>query len=218
MGLLGAAKDKEQFELIPVAEYVWTLWDMQLDNGQWGEQIKWVWLISPISDPDAYITKKDGNEREVWQFSKPTLAKGSRARKWAEALLGRELKTGEEPDDDDLIRRRMIAMLVHKAKKSDPTVKNEAISEEMDPRAFRASKPSTSVSDNPTEADVDAALAALDALHARVKKAIRNADLDDITSLPKWGALDEIDVGNLSEDQLHDLEADIKAERRKVAA
>ena len=131
MGLLGKATDKVQYELLPVGEYVWTLWDLLSETGQYGEQVKWVWLLSPVSDPDAYLTRGDGNEREIWQFTKPSIAKGSRARIWTEALLGRELKTGDEPDDNDLIRHRMIAMLVHKANKNDPTIKREAISEEI---------------------------------------------------------------------------------------
>src|SRR4051812_21656260 len=115
MGLLGAASEKAQFELTPVGEYVWTLWDLVSETGQYGEQVKWVWLISPVSDPDNYLMRTDGKqEREIWQFTKPSLAKGSRGRIWTETLLGRELRTGEEPDDSDLIRRRMVALLVHK--------------------------------------------------------------------------------------------------------
>lgn len=218
MGLLGVASEKQQFELTPVAEYVWTLWDLVSETGQYGEQVKWVWLISPVNDPDAYILRADGKqEKEIWQFTKPSLAKGSRARQWAEALMGREIKNGEDPDDNDLIRRRMVAMLVHKPKKSDPTVRNEAISEEMPPRPFQAARPADQVRANPTDADVDALLAASDELRKRVRKLVRNASLDDITELPKWGELDEVDLSNLADGDLQEMERDIKAAMRAAA-
>ena len=105
-----------------------TLWDLTLETGQWGDQIKWVWLISPINDPDNYVKRgSEDRERELWQFTKGRFAEG-RAREWAEALMGRELQLGES-DDSDLLRHRMIAYLTHKPKKSDPTVKRETISE-----------------------------------------------------------------------------------------
>jgi hypothetical protein len=213
MGILGKASDKPQFELTPVGEYVFTLWDITLETGQWGDQIKWVWLISPTSDPESYVTRGDGafeKERELWQFTKIGLPKGSRAREWAEALMGRELKLGEEPDDTDLVRRRMIAYLVHKPKKSDPTIKQESISEGS-ARPFRAAQPAAKagpvgLSSDPSMADIDAALAASDQLRKRVKKLIRNADLDDITEIPKYGALDDIAVGNLADGDLLEIE------------
>lgn len=213
MGLLGAASDKVQYELSPVGEYVFTLWDLTLENGQWGDQIKWVWLISPVANPDAYITRGEGTnekERELWQFTKIGLPKGSKAREWTEALLGRELKLGEEPDDTDLLRHRMIAYLVHKPKKSDPTIKQEAISEGS-ARAFRPAPAQQSaprsVSTNATEADVDAALAASDALRTKVKKLIRNAELDETPGHEKWAALD---LSNLADGDVEALGREIK--------
>lgn len=221
MGLLGKATDKAQFELQPVGEYVWTLWDLLAETGQYGEQVKWVWLISPVSDPDTYILRSDGQqEKEIWQFSKPSIAKGSRARAWTEALMGRELKNGEEPDDSDLIRRRMIALLVHKPNKNDPSIRREAISEEIPARAFRATQPTAAapVSAQATDGEIEAQLAASDELRKRVRKLIRNADLDDITTLPKWGDLDELDVSNLADADLRQVEADIKAAMREAVA
>lgn len=210
MGILGKASDKPQFELTPVGEYVFTLWDITLETGQWGDQIKWVWLVSPTSDPDSYITRGEGafeKERELWQFTKIGLPKGSRAREWAEALMGRELKLGEEPDDTALVRRRMIAYLSHKPKKADPSIKQEAISEGSS-RPFRASQPAkpAGLSANPSNDDIDAALAASDQLRKRVKKLMRNADLDDITEIPKYGALDDIVVSNLADGDLLEIE------------
>jgi hypothetical protein len=220
MGLLGAATDKPQFELTPVGEYVWTLWDLLSETGQYGEQVKWVWLISPVSEPDAYLTRSDGQqEKEVWQFTKPSIAKGSRARAWTEALMGRELRTGEEPDDSDLIRKRMVALLVHKQNKNDPTIKREAISEEIPPRPFRAaqpvSRPAAAMTPND---DVEAQLAASDELRKRVKKLIRNADLDDIGYLDDGTVIEDIDVSNLADGDLRVIEQQLRAALKAAAA
>jgi hypothetical protein len=215
MGLLGAAKDKEQYELTPVGEYVWTLWDMTEETGQYGQQVKWVWLISPVSDPDHYIERNNGSEQEIWQFTKPSLAKGTRARIWAEALLGRELKTGEEPDDTDLIRKRMVALLVHKANKNDPTIRREAISEEIPPRPYRPAQtaaPASRAAAQPVSAaasqeDVDTQLAASDAMRARVKKLIRNAELDETPGHEGWAATD---LSSLADADVEALGREIK--------
>ena len=218
MGLLGKATEKAQYDLLPVGEYVWTLWDLLSETGQFGEQVKWVWLISPVSEPDAYITKNDGNEREIWQFTKPSIAKGSRARAWTEALMGRELKTGEEPDDNDLIRRRMVALLVHKPNKNDPTIRREAISEEIPPRSFRApaeAQRTEAPAPKATTDEVEAELAASDALRARVKKLVRNAELEELPGYETWAALN---LPNLADQDLREIETDIRRAMREAVA
>lgn len=218
MGLLGAASEKAQFELLPVREYIWTLWDMTSETGQYGEQVKWVWLISNPETPDEYICKNDGNEREIWQFTKPSLAKGSRARSWAEALMGRELRNGEEPDDTDLIRHRMVGMLVHKPNKSDPTIKREAISDEIPCRPYRPARPvgAGTVSANPTLVEVETELVKSDELRAWCKKLIRNAALSDVEG--RWSDLEPADLKRMSDDEIAKLGAEVEAAIRKAAA
>lgn len=211
MGLLGQASDKPQYELLTSGEYVFTLWNLTLETGQWGDQIKWVWLVSPVADPDNYILRGEGpnaQEKELWQFTKIGLPKGSRAREWAEALMGRELKLGEEPEDTDLLRHRMIAYLVHKPKKTDPSIKQEAIAEGS-AKPFLAAETTTprGVSSEPTTAEIDAALAASDALRAKVKKLIRNAELDETPGHEKWATLD---LGNLADGDVEALGREIK--------
>ncbi len=214
MGLLGAATEKAQYELTPVGDYVFTLWDLSPETGQYGEQIKWVFLVSPLSAPDQYILRGDGLEREFWQFSKPSLAKGSRARQWAEALLNRELKTGEEPDDSDLIRRRMIGTLVHKPNKNDPSIIREAISTEIPPRPFAQAEPAKAAPAQPvaaqaSQAEIDAELAKSDALRNKAKKLIRNAELDDHPKAAEWGA---IEIGNLADSDVQALIEQVREE------
>lgn len=213
MGILGKATDKVQYELQPVGEYVWTLWDLLEETGQYGQQVKWVWLISPVSDPDAYVLRNPNDpnspEKEIWQYSKPSIAKGSRARIWTEALMGRELRTGEEPDDSDLIRRRMLALLVHKANKNDPSIKREAISEEIPARPFVAAQPqrpaARSVAADASGDEIEAVLAASDELRKKARAMIRNAQLDGVESVEGFGPLDEIDVSNLADGDLETL-------------
>jgi hypothetical protein len=214
MGLLGAASDKAQFELLPTAEYVFTLWDLTLENGQWGDQIKWVFLISPLNDPDSYFLRgsdPNAQEKELWQFTKVGLPKGSRAREWTEALMDRELKLGEEPDDTDLLRRRMVAYLVHKPKKSDPTIKQEAITEGS-AKPFRTApqpiaRPAAPVSATPTQAEIDAELAASDALRARARKMVRTAELDETPGYERWL---EKDFSNMADGDIDALVKEIR--------
>lgn len=224
MGLLGAASDKQQYELTPVGEYVFTLWDLTLETGQWGDQIKWIWLISPVNDPDTYICRGEGafeKERELWQFTKIGLPKGSRAREWAEALMGRELRLGEEPDDTDLMRHRMIAYLVHKPKKSDPAVKQESISEGS-ARPFTVAQPKRSagagsVSANASSEEIDAELAKSDALRKRVKKLMVNASLSEVEG--RWSNLEPHEFAAMSDSDVDALGVEIeKALRQAVAA
>lgn len=216
MGILGQASDKPQFELTPIGEYVFTLWDLTLETGQWGDQIKWVWLISPINDPDNYVKRgSEDRERELWQFTKVGLPKGSRAREWAEALMGRELRLGEDPDDSDLLRHRMIAYLTHKPKKSDPTVKQETISEGS-ARPFRAAQPQRSAPKPvASQADVDAQLAESDALRKRFKKLVRNAELEELDGWETWSALN---VEDMADEDIRSFEADIRSAMRQAAA
>jgi hypothetical protein len=208
MGLLGAASEKPQYELVPMGEYVWTLAELVSETGQYGEQVKWVFLLSPFAEPDAYLTKDNGEAREVWQFTKPSLSKGSRAREWAEALIGRELKNGEEPDDGDLERRRMIAYLGHKPNKNDPTIKREAITEGT-ARPFATARPSGAqpVSAQATQAEIDAELAKSEALRKKCQKMIRNAQLDDHPKAVEWG---EVNLAALSDDQVAELYEEVR--------
>lgn len=221
MGLLGAATDKAQFELLPVREYIWTLWDMSLETGQYGEQVKWVWLISNPETPDEYICRNDGVEREIWQFSKPSIAKGSRARAWTEALMGRELRNGEEPDDSDLIKHRMVATLVHKPNKNDPTIKREAISEEIPPRPYRPEgsrqRPTGAgtVSADPTPEEIDAELRKSDELRAWVKKLMRNALVADVSG--RWDDIEPHQFAAMSDQDISKLGDEIEAAIKKAA-
>lgn len=214
MGLLGAASDKVQYELLPSGEYTFTLWNLTLESGQWGDQVKWVFLVSPVNDPDNYFLRGEGvnaQEKELWQFTKVGLPKGSRAREWTEALMGRELHLSEEPDDTDLLRHRMIAYLVHKPKKADPTIKQEAIAEGS-AKPFRAAQAQTRgaapVSANASQDDIDAQLAASDKLRADAKKLIRNAELAEVPGWEQWA---EKDIANLADADIAEIVKEIRS-------
>ena len=132
-----------------------------------------------------------------------------------------ELKTGEEPDDNDLIRRRMVALLVHKANKNDPTIRREAISEEIPACPYRAAQPSrpagaATVSANPTSAEVEAELKKSDEVRAWVKKLIRNAALSDVEG--RWSELEPHQLAAMSDQDLHQLGSEIEAAMRQEAA
>ncbi len=219
MGFLGAASEKAQYELMPTGEYVLTLWDLSMENGQYGDTVKWTFLLSKEATPDAYLERNDGLEKTLWQFTNPGLPRGSRAREWTEALLGRELRTGEEPDEDDLIRRRMVGYIQHKPNKKDPTIKREAIAEGScrpfgKPSAPAADEP-TPISATPTQSEIDAELNKSDALRAEVKKLIRRAAIAEVGDYETWS---EITVENENDARLRKLKAEIEKAMQAEAA
>lgn len=69
------------------------------EPGQYGARIKWRWWIyspdgqtcyNPPSDDDG-----DDHDPTWWQFTSTRMGEKAEARKWSEALLGRELVKGE---------------------------------------------------------------------------------------------------------------------------
>ncbi len=105
-----------------------------------GERCKWVFSIDKIIDTnepdeaDAYLGE------EFWAFTSypARLGPKTKMRQYVEALLGRALDEGEEPDGDDLIgrkvkvtlapndkgRRNIVAMMPHKTRRA-PVVEPE---------------------------------------------------------------------------------------------
>ncbi len=120
MGALGQVSE-QTYDLIPQGEHVFTLHDIEVTDGQWGESLKWVWLLSSPSSPGDYIVTVSGLEKTLWQFTKVDLTVGSRQWEWACALTGRQLAKGDKPPtDEEVLNKRMIAYLTHAAPRNDP--------------------------------------------------------------------------------------------------
>jgi hypothetical protein len=81
--------------------------------GQFGPQIKWMYRVSDPTTPDEPIRGSDGEPYLLFQWSSPKPTPRSKCRPWIEALYGRPLAKGEQPQEKHLVGRRMRALVVH---------------------------------------------------------------------------------------------------------
>lgn len=67
-----------------------------MEPGQYGERMRWV--LGLTDEDGEIITWENGDRYEWWQQTGTTLGPRSTARKYADALLARDLRDGEEGD------------------------------------------------------------------------------------------------------------------------
>lgn len=82
-----------------------------MEDGQFGPRMRWV--FSATDEDGDQVTWDNGDPFEWFQQTGATLGPRSTARKWAEALLGRELREGEtgEQVTDALLGRKARALV-----------------------------------------------------------------------------------------------------------
>ena len=82
-----------------------------MEDGQFGARMRWV--FEAVEDDGTVVSWDNGEPFEWFQQSGATLGPRSTARKWAEALLGRELRAGEEGESvtEQLIGRKARALI-----------------------------------------------------------------------------------------------------------
>lgn len=114
MSVFGAVQERT-YKLIETGEYVFTLNDIEYEpNGAFGEALIWKWMLAPKEDPTAYICKANGDEFVLYQYTDVDLNIGSKQHAWAQLLYGKPLESGATPpDENELIGRRMVALLTH---------------------------------------------------------------------------------------------------------
>lgn len=76
-------------------------------EGQFGPRMRWV--FSCTDEDGDNVTWDDGTPFELWQSTGTSLGPKGKARKWAEAVLQRELVNGENGDE---IVRQMVGKRV----------------------------------------------------------------------------------------------------------
>jgi len=83
----------------------------EMEPGQYGERMRWV--LGLTDEDGETIAWPDKSPYEWWQQTGTTLGPRSTARKYADALLGRELRDGEDGDDilEELIGRTARALI-----------------------------------------------------------------------------------------------------------
>ena len=82
-----------------------------MEPGQYGDRMRWVLALT--DDAGAPVTWDSGDPYEWWQQTGTTLGPKSTARKWADALMGHELREGASGEDvaDLLIGKSARALI-----------------------------------------------------------------------------------------------------------
>lgn len=200
------------FELIETGEYVFTLnYLTEEPGGQYGDAMRWEWLIALREDPTGYLCRSDGNERTLRVWTGADIVIGGQAHEWIQVLTGRTFEDGADPpDENELLGRRMIAYLTHQAPKKGPNagkLREKIVAGSAKP--FKGPQPNKTVAapmkrQEPTEAERERA-----ELVARVEKQIGKAVN---LSTPHHRDYVAVDLNAASDDELLMLFNTVKAE------
>lgn len=218
MSIFGAVKERT-FQLIETGEYVFTLNDLTEETGAYGDAIKFVWLVAPISDPTNYISNSNGMERTLHAYTDADITVGGQSHEWVQVLTGRTFANGDTPpDEDELLGRRMIAYLTHQAPKKGPNAGK--MREKIVPgsaKPFRGPQPNkvihTVVTPPPAAAAEDDEDRLI--LLKRVEKLIGRAVM---LETPNHLQLAAADLSNATAEYLRDLAAEVDAEVKAAIA
>lgn len=130
--------------------------------------IRWILaLYSPTSGERFYF---QDDPYEFFQTTTANMQRGARAREYAEAFLGREIREGEKLSPDAVIGKKLVGMVIHELSK-DKTKKNAKLVAVEPVKTVAQASPSQ-VSADPTEADVDRALL-ISKFEKKVAKAVK---------------------------------------------
>lgn len=195
---LGSVRERE-YTLLEPGEYALTLSELDESEGQYGERLIWKFLVSPTSDPTAYLCKTNGDEYSLWAFTDVDIVIGSLAHEFAQTLSGRALGKGDEPPTEhDLLGKRCVAYITHYTPKTGKNAgrKQEKIVEGS-VKPYRAA---------PTRAARPAPVAVVgedgpelsrDELVAEIGRQVRKAALLDMEQAEAWNDLDLAGMGTL---------------------
>lgn len=188
---------KQTYALIPQDKYVFTLNDLEETTGEWGDALKWVWLISPTDAPNEYLVDSRGEDKTLWQFTNADITIGSRQHEWIQALIHRELGEDDDaPEIAELLGKRMTAFLTHYTPKKGKNAgqKIEKIAEGSAlPWRGRQAGPAPLVEAEPSTTPTGAAASTTpdrQELMAEIKKLLRRASIQDLPQVDEWAALD----------------------------
>tara|TARA_R110000824_G_scaffold3095_1_gene14153 strand:+ start:65 stop:508 length:444 start_codon:yes stop_codon:yes gene_type:complete len=100
-----------QPEIEPGTYTVEVLGIEEMEPGQYGDRMRWV--LGLTDEDGEIIAWPNGEQYEWWQQTGTTLGPRSTARKYSDALLGRELRDGEDGDAilEELIGRTARALI-----------------------------------------------------------------------------------------------------------
>ena len=215
----GPVAKERVYPLIEKCEKVWTLLDLTFEaDGPYGDSLCWKWRVAERETPTEYISRDDGQEKVIHEYTNPDVTIGSKPHEWIAALTGITLEDGQEPpESDDLINKRMIAYLTHLAPKKGPNagkLKERIAQGSAKPFKLpgQKAKPAVAqVSADPSEDDVDRAL-----LISKLGKQV--AKLTKLNAEYGKAAQDAVDQSDLGAAPLEDLQSLLDEITKQVAA
>lgn len=217
MSVFGAVKERT-YELMQQGEYVFTLNDLEYSaDGQFGEALIWKWLVALVEAPTDYICNASGNERVIHQYTDVDLTIGSKQHAWAQTLLGKPIKIGDAPpDEQELIGRRMVAYLNHHTPKRGKNAgkPREAILDGS-AKPFRGPQPNRPIQYAPAQPAAPADNGARTALVEKVERLIGKAVK---LETPMHADYVKIDLNEADESQLQMLANSIQEEIAEALA
>lgn len=189
---------------------------------QWRKDggVRWTWRVFEADGVKPFVFQD-----EQYQFfrttgltrdGKPSFNVGTYANEWASAMLGRPLGTDADFKISELRGKRMSAMVVWEPQKSDPKKKTIKLASLRHVPATGAApkRDATTVSAEPSEEDVDRALAV-----QGLKKAVeRLTKLDKEAGAAAQHAYDSSDLDTAPIEDIQDLWAAVKASIAKALA
>lgn len=175
--------------------------------------IRWTFRVS-YPDGSPFIFQD--NQYEVWRQSginargEPIFNLGTQANEWASALLGRQLGVDADFKISELRGKKMSAMIVWRAKKTNAAEKTYDLASLRHVPTGASSAPKrdvTTVSDDPTGDDVDRALAV-----TGLKKSIATLKkLDAESAAAAQHAYDASDLDTAPVSEIRELWDSVKA-------
>ncbi|MFN8525143.1 MAG: hypothetical protein U0821_18765 [Chloroflexota bacterium] len=225
------ASDQESAPIIEPGFYLLTLEKLEeAAPSQFSQdgapQVKWFFTVSQDGDPSAKVLMQNGEPYELYQWSSTSMNKRSKARPWAEALLGRPLVVGEELKMETIMFATMRAYVKHE-KSQDGTKTYCKISTDIAPTHVAkitkngAAKPPATPAKTPSPAAASQSSAAPKpaferrSLEKAWNKVVARAELVNHGSAEDWAAVntDELDDASLMEmtqAATHEVEALMK--------
>ena len=90
-------------EPLPTGDYRVELTAIELEDGNYGEQLKWTFSVLDKG-------------RSLVAYSSLSASLASKCMRWAGALLGRPIRAGEQVDFEALVGKTALAVVVRKRK------------------------------------------------------------------------------------------------------
>lgn len=213
----GPVTKERVYPLIEKGEKIWTLLDLTFEaDGPYGDSLCWKWMVAERETPTEYISRDDGQEKVIHEYTNPDVTIGSKPHEWIAALTGVVLEDGQEPpNSDELLGKRMVAYMTHLAPKKGPNAgKLKERIAQGSAKPFRVPGQRVVTKPAPTQVSADADIADVDRalVVTKLQKQIAKAVKLSTPSHLEWNAFTDDDFASAELGVLQKLSDDAAAE------